>query len=102
MVRLTNMKAIKRIMLTFIGIGLYDEKDITVKGLEAVRNADVVYVEFYTSNLFGTSIKDMEKLYGKKLVVLSREDVEQDPEWLMRAKNENVVFLSGGDAMVAT
>jgi len=89
-------------MLTFIGLGLYDEKDITVKGLEAVRNADVAYVEFYTSHLFGTSIEQMEKFYGKKLVVLSREDVEQNPVWLSRAKNENVVFLSGGDAMVAT
>ncbi|MFA4955496.1 MAG: diphthine synthase [Candidatus Methanoperedens sp.] len=89
-------------MLTFIGLGLYDEKDITVKGLEAVRNADIVYVEFYTSHLFGTSIGQMEKFYGKKLVVLSREDVEQDPAWLSRAKMENVVFLSGGDAMVAT
>src|SRR5665811_2441382 len=89
-------------MLTFIGLGLYDEKDITVKGLEAVNNADVVYVEFYTSHLFGTSIELMEKFYGKKLVVLSREDVEQDPVWLSRAKKENIVFLSGGDAMVAT
>jgi diphthine synthase len=89
-------------MLTFIGLGLYDEKDITVKGLDAVRNADEVYVEFYTSHLFGTSIEKMEDFYGKKLVVLSREDVELNPEWLSRAKNENVVFLSGGDAMVAT
>lgn len=102
MVRLTNITVNKGIMFTFIGLGLYDEKDITVKGLEAVRNADVVYVEFYTSNLFGTSIEGMEKFYGKKLVVLSREDVEQNPEWLLRAKNENVVFLSGGDAMIAT
>ncbi len=30
-------------MLTFIGIGLYDEKDISIKGLEAVRAADRVY-----------------------------------------------------------
>jgi diphthine synthase len=89
-------------MLTFIGLGLYDEKDITVKGFEAVRNADVVYIEFYTSHLFGTSIELMEKFYGKKLVILSREDVELDPAWLSRAKKENVVFLSGGDAMVAT
>lgn len=89
-------------MLTFIGLGLYDEKDITVKGLEAVRNADVVFVEFYTSHLFGTSIEQMERFYGKKLIVLKREDVEQDPIWLLRARNEKVVFLSGGDAMVAT
>jgi len=89
-------------MLTFIGLGLYDEKDITVKGLEAVKNADAVYVEFYTSNLIGTSIEKIEKFYGKKLIVLSREEVELEPLWLSRSKKENIVFLSGGDAMVAT
>jgi diphthine synthase len=89
-------------MLTFIGLGLYDEKDITVKGLEAVKNADAVYVEFYTSKLIGTSIEKIEKFYGKKLIVLSREEVELEPVWLSRSIIENVVFLSGGDAMVAT
>jgi len=89
-------------MLTFIGLGLYDEKDITVKGLEAVKNADAVYAEFYTSNLIGTSLEMIEKFYGKDLIVLSREEVEMEPVWLSRALEENVVFLSGGDAMVAT
>ncbi len=89
-------------MLTFIGLGLYDEKDITVKGLEAVREADIVFVEFYTSHLFGTTVEKMEKFYGRKVDVLTREEVEQNPYWLPQAKEKNVVFLSGGDAMVAT
>ncbi len=89
-------------MLTFIGLGLYDERDITVKGLEAVRKADIVYAEFYTSHLFGTTIDKMEKFYGRKMNVLAREEVEQNPYWLPQAKEKNVVFLSGGDAMVAT
>lgn len=89
-------------MLTFIGLGLYDERDITVKGLEAVRKADIVYAEFYTSHLFGTTMEKMEEFYGRKVSVLAREEVEQNPDWLSRAKDKNVVFLSGGDAMVAT
>lgn len=89
-------------MLTFIGLGLYDEKDITVNGLEAVRKADIIYAEFYTSNLIGTTIGKMEGFYGRKVTLLSREEVEQDPSWLTLAKEKNVVFLSGGDAMVAT
>ena len=89
-------------MLTFIGLGLYDEKDITVNGLEAVRKADIIYAEFYTSNLMGTTIEKMEGFYGRKVTLLSREEVEQDPSWLTLAKEKNVVFLSGGDAMVAT
>jgi diphthine synthase len=89
-------------MLTFVGLGLYDEKDITIKGLEAVRNADIAYVEFYTSHLVGTTLEKMESLYEKKLTLLKREDVEQNPAWLEEAREKNVVFLCGGDAMVAT
>ena len=48
-------------MLTFVGLGLYDEKDISVKGLEAVKNADLVYAEFYTSHLMGTSHEELER-----------------------------------------
>lgn len=36
-------------MFYLIGIGLYDEKDITVKGLEIVKRVDRVYLEYYTS-----------------------------------------------------
>lgn len=103
MASFTNIAVLKyAVMLTFVGAGLYDEKDITVKGLEAVRRADLVYVEFYTSNLCGTSIEKIEDFYGRKVIVLEREEVEQNPSWLSEARDKNVVFLSGGDAMVAT
>lgn len=102
MARLTNTAVIYWNMLTFIGLGLYDEKDITVKGLEAVRKADIVYAEFYTSHLMGAAMEKIETFYGRKVVLLTREEVEQSPSWLPQAKEKNVVFLSGGDAMVAT
>lgn len=38
-------------MLYIIGLGLADEKDISVKGLEIVRKADRVYLEAYTAIL---------------------------------------------------
>lgn len=38
-------------MLYVVGLGLGDEKDITVRGLEAVRRCDKVYLEAYTSLL---------------------------------------------------
>ena len=91
-------------MLTFIGLGLYDEQDVSLKGLEAIRSADVVYAEFYTSRLMGSTIEKLEALYGKPVKVLVREDVEQHPKdnVLKDALDKNVVFLTGGDAMVAT
>jgi len=38
-------------MLYLIGLGLADETDITVKGLEIVKKAARVYLEAYTSIL---------------------------------------------------
>lgn len=38
-------------MLVFVGLGLGDAKDITVKGLEVVKKCKRVYLEAYTSIL---------------------------------------------------
>ncbi len=89
-------------MLTFTGLGLFDKNDISLKGLEAIKNADVIFAEFYTSTLMGTNVGELENLYGKEVHVLSREDVEISPEWLAEARDKNVVFLTGGDTMVST
>lgn len=45
-------------MLYLVGLGLADETDVTVKGLEAIRKASRVYLEAYTSIL----LVDKEKL----------------------------------------
>jgi diphthine synthase len=89
-------------MLIFIGLGLYDERDISVKGLDAVRGADLVYAEFYTSRLMGAAFKTLEAFYGRKIHHLSRQQVEVDPSWMEDALDRDVAFLVGGDAMVST
>lgn len=38
-------------MLYLVGLGLADEADITVRGLEVVKKAERVYLEAYTSIL---------------------------------------------------
>lgn len=45
-------------MLYLVGLGLADETDITVKGLEVAKRASRVYLEAYTSIL----LVDKEKL----------------------------------------
>ncbi len=45
-------------MLYLVGLGLADETDITVKGLEVVKRAERVYLEAYTSVL----LVDKERL----------------------------------------
>lgn len=50
-------------MLYIVGLGLGDEKDITIRGLEAVRKCDKVYMEAYTSLLsFGLSSDGLSTL----------------------------------------
>ncbi len=88
--------------LIFIGLGLYDERDITVKGKEAAADADTVFAEFYTSCLAGTSVEGIESALGKKLTVLSREDVESGDVVLDAAEKGSVAFLTAGDSMAAT
>lgn len=90
-------------MLTFVGLGLFDKTDISVKGLECIRNADAVYLECYTSRLMGTTLGELEKFYHKPVHPLYREDVEQKPDAVLSlAKERNVVFLCAGDPMVST
>ena len=43
-----------------VGLGLGDEKDITVKGLEAVKRSEKVFLEAYTS-ILGV---DIDRLVG--------------------------------------
>lgn len=45
-------------MLYLVGLGLADETDITIKGLEVVKKAEKVFLEAYTSIL----LVDKEKL----------------------------------------
>lgn len=90
-------------MLTFIGLGLCDEYDVSVRGLEAIRAADAVFLEVYTSVLTGTTIPRLEEYYGKKITPLYREDVELHPEPVLDAAAKgDAVFLTAGDSMVAT
>lgn len=89
-------------VLTFVGLGLWDEMDITLRGLEAVKSADVVYAEFYTSRL-STSVERIEKVTGKKISVLERKHLEEESRKLIEeAKTKNVVVLVAGDPMIAT
>lgn len=90
-------------MLTFIGLGLYDERSITVEGQEALRNADRAYAEFYTSKLIGTTVADLESSHDVDIEVRDRAGVEQHPEDILEgAETEDVAFLTAGDTMIST
>tara|TARA_Y100000310_G_scaffold331424_1_gene404967 strand:- start:5033 stop:5761 length:729 start_codon:yes stop_codon:yes gene_type:complete len=91
-------------MLYLIGIGLGDEKDITIKGLEAVKNCSKVFLENYTSRLVDFDIAKLEKIYGKKITLADRELVEKncEKEILEPAKANDVALLIIGSPLGAT
>lgn len=90
-------------MLTFVGLGLFDERSITLRGAEALGSADRAFAEQYTSHLAGASIADLEAFHGVDIEVRDRAGVEQRPEPILEAAAEGaVVFLTAGDTMVST
>lgn len=94
-------------MLYLIGLGLGDEKDITLRGLESVKKCEKVYMEAYTSLLsFGLStdgLSTLEKLYGKPITVADREMVEEKVDSVLsEATSFDVAFLVVGDPFGAT
>ena len=87
--------------LYMIGLGLSDEKDISVRGLEIVKNCDFIYLENYTSVL-QCKVEKLEKFYDKKIILANRAGVEQSDDIIERAANGNVALLVVGDPMCAT
>lgn len=90
-------------MLHLIGLGLNDEKDISVKGLEIVKKCELIFLENYTA-ILQTKIPDLEKSYGKKIILANRDLVENkaEKEILEPAKTKNVAVLVVGDPLAAT
>lgn len=88
--------------LYVIGLGLGDEKDISVKGLEIIKSCDKIYVENYTS-LLQCSREDLEQFYGKKIILANRNLSEQGADQIIEeAKDQEIAFLVIGDPFSAT
>jgi diphthine synthase len=83
-------------MLYMIGLGL-DNGEITQKGLEALKEVDRAYAEFYTN----TENIDLEDL-PTDVEILEREEVEQEDMILESAEDQDTAFLVSGDPLTAT
>jgi diphthine synthase len=87
-----------------IGLGLGDHRDITVRGLECVKNCDKLYLEYYTSVL-GVDKQKLEEFYGKTIELADREFVESHAEDIYQQCREeglNIALLVVGDPLCAT
>lgn len=88
--------------LIFIGLGLYDSKDISIKGLETLKDVDNIFAEFYTAKMAKGTIKDIEAMSGNEVTILTREEVEDCEKLLSAAETQKVAFLCQGDPLTAT
>ena len=77
-------------MLYLIGIGLGNEKSISVEGSEIIKKCDKVYLENYTSKI---NMKDNFEKVGREFV----ENFN-----VLEAKDKDVAFLIIGDVFSAT
>lgn len=86
----TDRSSIFIMVLYVIGLGLGDEKDITVKGLETIQKCDEIYLEYYTS-ILGIEKSKLEDFYKKSIILADRNMVESQAELIYQsAKEKNV------------
>ena len=93
--------------LYLIGLGLSDEKDITLKGLEVIKISEKVFLEGYTS-ILNIDLAKLEQFYQKKVTLCFRETVEIEMDEILAeiASESNIgktfSFLVVGDPFCAT
>ena len=90
--------------LAFVGLGL-KLKDITLEALEILRNADIVFLDTYTSISPDINVSSLSSLVGKRIIPLGRRDVEEkNAEKIFGelVRGRNVAFAVIGDPFIAT
>ena len=90
--------------LVFIGLGLHDEKGISLQGLEETKTADHAFIELYTNLLPDFSKNRFETMVNKQVHIVSRHDLEEENGALIlnAAEKGKTVFLIPGDPFIAT
>ena len=90
--------------LIFVGLGLHDERDVSLRGLEEIGAADKVFAELYTSLMPGLSVGRLEELVGREVLAVSRRALEEEGgrEILREARRGKAAFLVPGDPLIAT
>lgn len=90
--------------IVLVGMGLHDEKGLSLRGLEEIKTADTVFIELYTSLLPSFSLERLEKISGRKLQITSRKDLEdRNCESILKtAEIGKTILLVPGDPLIAT
>jgi diphthine synthase len=89
-------------MLILIGLGL-ETRDISVRGIQAAKDADKVYLEQYTTFITDEYIAYLKDETGKEITVVGRSELEEKAiETIKDAKTKDIAILIPGDPLIAT
>ena len=89
-------------MLWFIGLGISGISELSNSTLNVIKNAEIVYLESFTSPISETEKKQLEDISKGKFKTAKRWVVEDGNEILANAKNKETVLISYGDPYIAT
>ena len=89
-------------MLWFIGLGISGISELSDSTLDVIKNAEIVYLESFTSPISETEKKQLEDISNGEFKTAKRWVVEDGNEILENAKNKETVLISYGDPYIAT
>ena len=87
--------------LSFVGLGL-GPKGVPLEGLEEMRAADTIYLEYYTTPHEPRLLREVQRAAGKDPTIVDRQFVEDGNRILAGAQDKKVVLAVLGDPMIAT
>ncbi|MEX0862592.1 diphthine synthase [Nitrosopumilus sp.] len=89
-------------MLWFVGLGISGFKSIPSEALDVLSNADIVYLEQFTSPIGKSDLTKIKNATKGEFIPAKRWLVEDGKEILENAKKKKVVLLAYGDPYIAT
>jgi diphthine synthase len=76
-------------VLYVIGLGLGNEKDITIRGYECAKRCKLLYLEYYTS-ILGVNTETLSSFYGVSVLIADRNMVSST--LFRKEKQNNTIF----------
>lgn len=89
-------------MLWFAGLGLSGVESISVETQKLLKDADIVYLEQFTSPIGNSELNKIKKVVKGEFKIAKRWMVEDGKEILKNSKKNKVVLLTYGDPFIAT
>ncbi|MCX8162993.1 MAG: diphthine synthase [Candidatus Micrarchaeota archaeon] len=91
-------------MATFylIGLGIGSASGLSLEALKILKKINKIFIERYTSFLEEEEVKKIENILSKKIILLEREEVENEKIILDQLEKEDCALIVCGDPLIAT